>query len=1331
MMQVDDTLHADPKFERRYEILAELGSGSFGQVFKARQLSTGQLVAVKVLRLTSAGNPGDAQQRIERFRRETRVGAELSHPNIVRLIDSGETGDGQLYAAFEFIPGVTLKDVLATEERLSMAEAVHLMAQVLDALSCAHASGIVHRDLKPENVMITKTGARRNALVLDFGLGGFARDAEAETLPRITATQELLGTPCYAAPEQLRGEPPTIRSDLYSWGLMFLECLTGELPVRGASAQEVIMKQLGPDPVAIPPWLRVHPLGRVLEMVTAKRADVRDVSAERLLQILTPIGTGNLSVADQVGSGYGAERERRQLTLVCCRLTISADNGRQADVEEIDQLLQAQHTLLREQAAHAGGSVATSLADRVFLVFGYPQALEDDARRAVRLARDLVRNSASLALNGDLRVDIRVGVHTGLVIVPDLRHGATPRMHELTGVTPQVVSQLVEQADPGAVLVSFDTYHLIRNEFQSEPAGECVIAELSRALPVFRLGPPHRDTAATESAALTYETPFVGRNAQFQQLLDGWNRARTGCGSVLVITGEAGVGKSRLLRELRRHVDLSRWIEWRCAPENQTAPLRPVIDALSAMKQSVESLLTALGLDLKAHLPVLSALLSLPPDDRYPPLQLSAERQKELTLQVLVEILLRMSAQEPMVLALENLHWGDPTTLELAALLIQELRAARYMDSEAGPRLYVVLTTRPDCIPSWSPEDVSFLPLQRLPRDEAENMIRAGLGSKRDLPAALLAQIAERTEGIPLFIEEVTRVVLASARAHPDTPASSAALRSLDIPTSLRGLLTARLDGVAPAARETAHLAAVLGREFRMELLEAVSPKDPGFLRQDIAELVRAGLLFRRRSADDQTYVFRHALLRDAAYEALTRSTRQTLHRRVATALQQKFPDIGQRRPEILALHYEEGADVGAALDHWARAWNESYRRAAYAEAQTQIEHALALTETLGPSADHLRRQMDLLVALGTSQISTRGWAVPEVDQTFARAWQICTQLGGDPPMMVLYGIWGVRITRSDRAGIEALLPQVRALADHATDPLLAIMGHGSLGTFSYWTGDFRAAHHHFEHALQHYGAENQRLAYDAGLYNLAFEFATLWMLGSAERAQKLRAEAFEVAERRRDPYSLALVLGFGAMLANDCGEVDAARAWSEQLMTLSNEQRLFAWWAPGAVNYGRALLDEGRVDGAVRSIREGLDRYRLVGVMCAYAYYLPYLATAYLKADRLTEGLAVIEEGLTLTQTLLARLQESELLRIRGDLRLRQGDSAGAEADYRRALAVAEADGARAYELRAASQLAILLANTGRRTEGLEGLQSVYDRFTEGFGTRDLRNAAALLKTL
>jgi TOMM system kinase/cyclase fusion protein len=1327
-------------FQSRYEILSELGQGSFGQVYKARQRSTGQTVAVKLLRLPRQSDAGDVRNRIERFRRETRLCAELSHPNIVRLIDSGEAADGALYTIFEFVPGATLKDVLLAEGQLGVAEAVHLMTQVLDALSCAHASGVVHRDLKPENIMVTRTGARRNALVLDFGLGGFAHDAQAWTQPRITATHEVLGTPCYAAPEQLRGEPPSTRSDLYSWGLILLECLTGDLPVRGASAQEVIMKQLGPEPVPIPHWLRNHPLGRVLELATAKRLEKRDIPIDRLVHMLATIGVGECPGPSGLRPNEPvAERGRRQLTIVCCRLTISSGSGRQPDIEEIDELLEAQRSALAERAARSGGAIATVLAERVFLVFGYPQAREDDARRATRLAVAIAGESAgglTAPSSSDLRVDFRIGVHTGLVIVRDVRPSSAARLPELTGLTPQIASQLVERAGPGEVLVSVDTVDLLRHDFDFEPAGDCAMSELSRPLPVFRVTGVQRSAASLDSGSAADETPLVGRASQLQQLCQGWANASAGHAGVVVITGEAGIGKSRLLRELRRHTGPDAWLGCRCAPENQTTALRPAIDLLLGLDRSVESLLTRYGLDLEENLPLFTALLSIPLDDRYEPLHLSAERQKELTLRALVDLLFRIAEERAVVLAIENLHWADPTTIELVTLFIQELQATRSVESEGGPKLFLVFTTRPDGMPAWSGLDVAVLPLQRLVRADVEEMVKAGLARERGLPAALLEQVVQRTDGVPLFVEEVTRLVLESTRGGDGSPVASIS-SAVEIPARLRDLLTARLDRVSAAACETAQLAAVLGREFGFEILRAVSPKDIAFLREDIAELGRAGLVLHRRSGVTENYVFRHALLRDAAYETMTRTTRQELHRRVAQVLQRQFPDIEQARPEIVALHFEQGGEDLAAAGYWRCAGDQALRHAAYVEATRQLERGLGLLQGgLPDSRERSETEIELLTSLGTVQFMTKGYAAAEVEQTFAQAWERCERLGADIPLKVLHGIWAVEIIRSNREAIDKLIPRVAPLALCTDDPVSALSGHGMLGANAFWRGHFREANEHltagrvfyhtpvFERFARDYG-------YDGGLDLYGLEACTLWQLGFPDRAEALRCEMLAIAERSRNPHSLAAALAWSTAVTLQRGAADTTIELSQRLNALASEQHLYSWLAIAACALGGALLQQGDAEGAFPAIQQGLALYQGLGVLSSYAYYLTYLAAAHLAMGHADDGLGVVDEGESLCDRLVVQLHRAELLRLKGELLLLKSEAGAAESYLRCALDLARQQDARSYQLRAAMSLSRLLATQHQPGEAHALLRDVYGWFTEGFETKDLRAARALFDEL
>ena len=1321
-------------FQGGYEILSSLGAGTFGWVFRARQLSTGQDVAIKVLRLRSGGAAADAENHAARFRREMRVCAGLSHPNIVRLIDSGETEGGLLYAVFEYVPGETLKEVLDAEGKLSLRETLHLMTQVLDALSCAHARGVVHRDLKPENIMVTKTGVRRNALVLDFGLGGFTREAEAWALPRLTATHELMGTPCYAAPEQLRGEPPTTRSDLYSWGLTFLECLTGERAVQGGSVHEVIMRQLGPEPVPIPPPLRHQPLGRVLEVVIAKQVEKRDVTIEGLLEGLAGLETPPAHADGGQPRPPLSEGERRQVTIVSVRLAMKPVEGRVVDVEEVDELLHAGHALVGEIAARYGGRPTSALADRIVLVFGHPKAREDDARRAVRAALAIVaemeRSDRRLAVERGAQVEAHLGVHTGVLIVRELRQGIDRGLYDLVGLTPQVAARLDEQAGPGEVLASEDTRRLLRDAFTAERTGVFRLAELSRPLTVFRLG-ARREGTGLETVPRVQEAPLVGRELELRRLVGLWERAQDGRAGAVLITGEPGIGKSRLARELRRRVAAEAWLEAHCVAEYQESPLRPLLELLLALGQPLDVLLARHGFDLAETMPLFATLLPEPAMNTYPPLPLTPDRLRELTLATLLSLFMRMAQERPIVLAVEDLQWADPTTVELLGQILQELRTAQLVTAEAAPRLCVVLTARPEFSPPWSLEDVLLIQPPRLGRDDVERMVTAELAAGDSLPATLLERVVQHADGVPLFVEEVVCMLV-----------ESGALRDLDeladglglqIPSGLRDLLTARLDLLSASARGTIQLAATLGREFRYELLQAVACRDESLLRDDVRELLDAGLLYARRSVRAETYLFKHALIRDAAYASMTRPKRRELHLRIARSLRERFPDVEQDRPEILAQHYERGGDLETGVHYWKGAGDRTMARGAYVESISIFEHGVALLRDLPASRARTQRELALTESLGMALFLTRGWTAPEVEPKFAHALALCDELGGDVPIRVLFGMWAIRAVRSDRDAASRLCAAVQRRAAGSEDDRVRHAAHAWAGVMAFYGGDFPRARDEMTTAAEWSKTEGfkafvREYGYDATIDVFAFLMWSLWLLGYPDRALDVSNEMRSIAERGRYPFAVAMALGYSANLARDRGETERVLELTQRSIAFANEQKLYFWLGPAMCTRGWALAQQGSLEEGVALIRRGLGIYDAIGVRSTYAYHLSGLIEAQLVSGAAAEALPPVREAIAQCETLLDCFYEAELRRLEGELLRVEGREEEAEASFRAALALANRQSAKSFELRAATSLARLLRERGTCTEARTVLADVYGWFTEGLETRDLRTARTLL---
>jgi class 3 adenylate cyclase len=571
------SLATGSRFEDRYEIQGELGSGSFGRVYHARQLSTGQSVAIKVLspRETTDESAG---REAERFRRETQICAALSHTNIVGLIDSGEARDGALYAVFAHVPGETLEEALSREGALGVRESVRLMTQVLEALACAHAKGIVHRDLKPSNVMLSGAAPRRNAVVLDFGLGGLVEGRRRQEWQTLTQTREFLGTPLYASPEQLAGERATPRSDLYAWGLIFLECLTGRHPFAEAGAAARLLT--GGGAVEIPAWLRGHRLGELLAAATAREAAKRDASVEGLIEALDRIvGGGELPEAPEVApppAPLAEQGERRHLTVMFCDLVGSSALGQRLDPEAYRRVVQAYHARATQAIERYEGQVAQYPGDGLLVYFGYPQAHEDDAERAVRAGREILRElrtlNARLEAEQGLRLQVRVGIHTGPVVVGEMGSGAKPEMLAL-GDTLNVAARLEGFAEPDTLVMSDATLRLVAGLFVTEDRGTPALKGISEPVRVYRVIQPSGVASRLDRAPRL--TPFVGREQELGLLLDRFEQAQESRGQAVLIGGEAGIGKSRLVHRLRERLREAQtphsWLECRSSrPTHRT-----------------------------------------------------------------------------------------------------------------------------------------------------------------------------------------------------------------------------------------------------------------------------------------------------------------------------------------------------------------------------------------------------------------------------------------------------------------------------------------------------------------------------------------------------------------------------------------------------------------------------------------------------------------------------------------------------------------------------------------------------------------------------------------
>jgi TOMM system kinase/cyclase fusion protein len=745
----------------RYLVRDRLGSGGFGSVYRAVHANTGQEVAIKVLRRHASWTADIAAAQVARFEREADLCAGLQHPNIVRLIDKGRTPDDLYYAIYELVPGQTLRSLLGREQQLTADRTAELMGQVLDALAAAHAKGIVHRDLKPANIMVVSTGQSEHVKVLDFGISTLTLEARGAGFHDITRGDELIGTPQYSAPEQLRGDFPTTKTDLYAWGLVFLECLTGRPAVAGTSLAEIYQQHLSPIEIALPPSLVAHPLGRFLRRVLRKQPDERADDAAKLYAEFRQLPLGDLVgvLSDGREAGHQTSRlEQRQMTALALVLRLVPGVDRQIDADMLDSILRDQLDLCRDALARYGGTVTGQLGDQLVTLFGYPNASDTDARRAVRtvleLAEDIRQRGRRLSATHGLGLELRIGIHTGPVTVAP---GQVPG-----GVTPARALSLAATAAPNTMVVSPESRRVLE-PFAELEAGDAVpVNGAARPVSTARLIGERRGEALSFRPGQASGPSMLGREAELRQLVELAGATGASVRAAL-ITGEAGIGKSRLVRELlsvAREQGQSIH-ECRCLAEERNVALSPILPLLRRQlglnradpHGSGELLISALtrhGLDPARFAPIFCTWLALPVPEGSAPVMMAPYRQRELLLEALVAMLSRLGEGAGAILLVEDLHWADPTTLEMLGGLLRGPGAR-------APLL--ALTARPEFEPPWKGVEPTRINLDRLSPAAAEQVVLlnwTGEPPRREVVSAIVS----RADGVPLFIEELTRMVV-------------------------------------------------------------------------------------------------------------------------------------------------------------------------------------------------------------------------------------------------------------------------------------------------------------------------------------------------------------------------------------------------------------------------------------------------------------------------------------------------------------------------------------------------------------------------------------------
>ena len=1035
--------------------------------------------------------------------------------------------------------------------------------------------------------------------------------------------------------------------------------------------------------------------------------------------------------------------ERRQLTVMFCDLVGSTTLSAQLDPEDLRELVRAYQAACADVVQRFDGYIAQYLGDGLLIYFGWPHAHEDDPPRAVHAALGMI--AAMDALNQRLpiatagvRLTVRIGVHTGQVVVGEV--GRDARHERLAiGETPNVAARIEGVAEPGTVAVSDATYQLVRGHFDCVPLGARALRGLAQPMPVYRVEAPRAVTNRLEPTEPV--TQLVGREPEVAFLLELWNRATAGRGQVVILTGEAGIGKSRLVRVMKNHladVPCTR-IECRSSPYDRSTAFYPVIDMLQRRlawraddtpEQRLDQLereLAAFPLPLHESVPLFAALLSLPcPETRYPPRAGSPQQQRQQTLDGVVSMLSALAEQQPVLLIVEDLHWTDPSTLDLLGLLVDH----------AGDRaIYVVLTCRPTWQPPWPQRSwVTQLTLQRLSAEEIHRLVEH-VAAGHSLPAEARRQIVDRSDGVPLYVEEITKAALeaeASARAGaPDTLAGA----SLAIPATLQDALMARLDQLGTAKIVAQH-AAVIGRQFAYPVLSAVADIPDATLQHELSRLVDSGLVYQRGRPPDAEYVFKHALIQDIAYRSLLRSTRQECHERIARTLLAQFPAMAWSRAELLAHHYTEGGQDEIAIGYWHRAGERALQNSSYVEASRHLTRGLELAAKRPATPDNLSQMLAMQTALATALLPTKGYGSTEVAEAYGRAQELCERLGDIPHLFpVLYGQWASRVHRGHHEATLELAEQTLARARQAADPGARMVSERALGQSLLFTGRLERARGHLEAALDSYDlAEHAGLALRYGLdlrtAALSHLVVTSWLLGHPDKAAACSAQALAHAEAVRHENSLAHTLVHaGTFFEQFRDNAVGVRSHARRLATLAEEggfQMFLAWCR---VLEGWADFELGDHDQGLSVMRAGIADAQASGSVLYQPYFLTLLAQCHDKVDDAARARHAIDEALEFVGGHGERWYAAEAYRVKGTLRLREGgDETQAEDLFHEALAVAHEQRARALALRSALSLAALWRGHGRLDDARSLVTPIYAGFAEGLEAPDLSAARALI---
>ena len=1034
--------------------------------------------------------------------------------------------------------------------------------------------------------------------------------------------------------------------------------------------------------------------------------------------------------------------ERRQLTVLFCDLVGSSLLASRLDPEDFRILIRSYQTACTSVIRRYDGTVSRFVGDGILALFCYPRAHEDDAERAVLSGLDIVTAMTALPmLDGPARAEtlaVRVGIATGLVVIEDLIGGGAAQKHDVVGETPNLASRLQGLASPNSVVIAAGTRSLVGERFNCVDLGVHRLHGFADPVRTWRVLAPRFVASRFEAAQPQRVTPLIDREEYLGWLRHLWQEAEQARGRVALLAGEAGIGKSRVIVALREEIAGTPYtaLRYQCSPHYANTAMHPVIEHIErvagigredtpAVKLSRLSAWLGTSPDASEAIPLLAALLSIPANEQFPLSVMSPQRQKERTFELLLESMERLASAWPLPIVFEDVHWIDPTTQEFLTQLIGRVPQMRAL---------LVLTFRPNFSPPWPDQrHVEYRELTKLAPEHAIGLVERVAANR--LPQVLIQQVVANTDGVPLFIEELTKAVAEAELplAQQDASAVRTSWTALVIPSTLHDSLMARLDQLGPA-KPIAQVAGAIGREFSYELLEAVAMLAPERLREGLRALEQSGLVHAEPRLPVESYAFKHALVQEAAYQSLLRSRRRELHLRIAEALESRFPQTARDAPELVAHHWTEAGAVEQAVAGWLAAGQRACERSEYREAIGHLRKGLELVPRLSDPDEQRSRELTLLLALGPALIMAEGAGTPEVGRLYVRALELCARLPESAPHFVAHWGWW-RVSMDHRMG-RARADKLLALAHNLGDSALLVQAHHSQWATLYMLGAHTECCRHIEAGLELYDPNHHHRhaalygGHDARVCGLGERALALWLLGYPQEALVHVQSALAWAQQLRHVGSQAHAMDYAVVLHKFRRDVNAVYHGAGKLVAYASEQKLRVHRAKGAFfrGWARAILED--VDGGLSEMLDAIASEQSTDTPGDFTVYYEMLAETYGRAGRYDEGLHAVDEAFAQAARCGIVFWNAELHRRRGELLLASGgENAAAVACFQEALTCARSQEARSLELRAAIRLA-QLHRQARELQAADAiLRPVYESYTEGFDTPDLIEARELLE--